>query len=224
MDIINKLQHPFDGLESKNINSIQSECTEIAKELFCNYGIKCDDKTFRFAEIEFYYYKKEESGENNWDAPWNKETYPRNKNAGDFFFHYSGVDICFQCNFIEKEKDDEFGAFGGILIRSLLDGEKVLAGPLFCVNAMLNACKEHMPRLVPVDSQKCELKQTTRYGISCDKKMEKGKELFLCYYRKDLKWDNASERIGWDKNKGKFKRTDRKNYYNDRFQKNNDGI
>ncbi len=222
MDIINKLQHPFDGLESKNINSIQSECTKIAKELFCNYGIKCDDKTFRFAEIEFYYYKKEESGNNNWNSQWNKETYPRDKNAGDFFFHYSGVDICFQCNFIEKEKDDEFGEFGGILIRSLLDGEKVLAGPLFCANAMLNACKEHMPRLVPVDSQKCELEQTTRYGISCDEKQEKGKELFLCYYRKDLDWNHVSERIRWDKKKRNFKKITR-NYNNDRFKKNNDG-
>ena len=222
MDIINKLQHPFDGLESKNINSIQSECTKIAKELFCNYGIKCDDKTFRFAEIEFYYYKKEESGNNNWNSQWNKETYPRDKNAGDFFFHYSGVDICFQCNFIEKEKDDEFGEFGGILIRSLLDGEKVLAGPLFCANTMLNTCKEHMPRLVPADFQECELEQTKRYGISSDEQQEKGKDLFLCYYRKNLDWNHVSERIGWDKKKRKFKRITR-NYNNDRFQKNNDG-
>lgn len=222
MDIINKLQHPFDGLESTNINSIQNKCTEIAKELFCNYGIKCGDKIFRFAEIEFYYYKKEESGNNNWDSQWNKETYPRNKNAGDFFFHYSGVDICFQCDFIEKEKDDELGEFGGILIRSLLDGEKVLAGPLFCANAMLNACKEHMPRLVPIDPQECELEQTTRYGISCDEQQEKGKDLFLCYYRKNLDWKKVSERIGWDKKKRKFKKITR-NYNNDRFQKNNDG-
>lgn len=210
MEIINKLINPFEGLELNDVNGIQTRCKEIAEELFRHYGIKCGNKTFCFAEIEFYYYKKEKSGNNNWDAPWNKETYPRSKNAGDFFFHYSGVDICFQCNFIEKEKEDEYGEFGGILVRSLLDGDKVLAGPLFCANAMLNACKDHMPQLTPYH-QECELDDpTTRYGINDDK-------LQLCYYRKDLNWNGVSERIGWDKNKGVFKRITR-NYYNDRFE------
>ena len=94
MEIINKLINPFEGLELNDVNGIQTRCKEIAEELFRHYGIKCGNKTFCFAEIEFYYYKKEKSGNNNWDAPWNKETYPRSKNAGDFFFplipqHYS---------------------------------------------------------------------------------------------------------------------------------------
>jgi hypothetical protein len=120
------------------------------------------------------------------------------------------MDICLQCNFIGKVKEDEYGEFGGILIRSLLDGDKVLAGPLFCANVILNACKEHMPQLVPYH-QECELDEPiTRYGIKDDK-------LKLCYFRKGLNWNGVSERIGWDKNKGVFKRITR-NYYNDRFE------
>ena len=166
MEIINKLINPFEGLELNDVNGIQTRCKEIAEELFRHYGIKCGNKTFCFAEIEFYYYK--------------------------------------------KEKEDEYGEFGGILVRSLLDGDKVLAGPLFCANAMLNACKDHMPQLTPYH-QECELDDpTTRYGINDDK-------LQLCYYRKGLNWNGVSERIGWDKNKGVFKRITR-NYYNDRFE------
>ena len=102
--LIEKLNNPFDGLTKNDIPQIQKRCQEIAELLFKGYGIKCGKRIFQFAEIEFYYYKKEVDDIHNFDAPWNKETYPRQKNAGDFFFHYSGVDICFQCNFEEKEK------------------------------------------------------------------------------------------------------------------------
>ena len=96
MEITNELKdmltNPFDGVNNTNIQDIQKRCKKIAKMLFNKHGIKCGNKTFRFAEIEFYYYNKEKE----WQDKWNTATYYRNKNAGNLFFHYSGVDICFQ--------------------------------------------------------------------------------------------------------------------------------
>ena len=193
----------------------------MAKLLFEDYCIKCEDKAFRFAEIEFYYYRKEESSQFNLDGPWNKETYPRNKNAGKLFFHYSGADICFQCHFDEKEKNNDFAIYGGILIRSLRDGNNILAGPLFCANAMLNSCDEKMPELARADHQQCVFKTTTRYGISSDETQEGGKKLYLCYYlthveNEELDWQKTSERIAWDKKGERFKKSSR-NYMAERF-------
>ena len=219
------LKNPFGGLSQENINSIQNRCFEIAKTLSEYYCVKCGDKIFRFAEIEFYYYKKDETGKNIFAETWNKETYPRNKNAGEFFFHYSGVDICFQCHYDDIEKDNEYGEFGGILIRSLRDGNKILAGPLFCANMMLNACKEHMPILEKADYQQYELESTIRCGISSDENQDKDKQLFLCYYATNVKgeklnWEKSSERIAWDKKRGVFKEQTR-NYKKERFNDSN---
>lgn len=96
------LTNPFD--EKKDWNGFQDKCKEIAKKLLENYCIEYGEKKYYyFAEIEFYYYDKE-----RWNDEWNEKTYPRDKkDAGDFFFHYSGVDICFNSKFEE-------GKFGGI--------------------------------------------------------------------------------------------------------------
>lgn len=56
-EIIELLKNPFNGLS--DYESIKKKCEEIAQELFDNYGVKCCDKTFRFTEIEFYYYDRE---------------------------------------------------------------------------------------------------------------------------------------------------------------------
>ena len=215
------LKNPFHGLKQDDVPQIQNRCKEIAENLFNNYCIQCGDTKFRFAEIEFYYYKKKESCENNFDSTWNLETYPRNKKAGDFFFHYSGVDVCFQCDFEELEKRDEYGEFGGILIRSLRRGDKILAGPLFCANTLLNTCNKEMPELKTTDRQKHTLDTTTRCGISTDNNQEQEKKLYLCYYAThvedvELKWDNVSERISWDKTQHRFKKSYR-NYKKERF-------
>lgn len=219
-ELMGLLTNPFAGLTNNNIPGIQDACGKIAEMLFNNFCIKCDNKTFRLAEIEFYYYKNDESSNNNFNLDWNKETYPRNKDAGEFFFHYSGMDICFQCHFEEKEKNDEFGEFGGILIRSLFDGDRIIAGPLFCANTILNACKNEMPKLVPTDKQECKYNLDLRCGISSDKEQKKDEKLFLCYYvthveNKKKYWENTSERIAWDKKNGKFKKCIR-NYKKER--------
>lgn len=220
------LTNPLDGLrQNDEVALIQAKFENLARRLFEEYGINCGTKIYRFAEIEFYYYKKEESKDNNWDNEWNRETYPRNKRATELFFHYSGIDICFECNYQEIPKEDEYGEYGGILIRSLFDGNIILAGPLFCANAMLNACNNEIPKVVKLNqSEKVkydldDIQTRRRYGIKSDQD-EKTMPFELCYYvasnkGKNIDWERASKRISWDKKGKRFKFVTR-NYKNDR--------
>lgn len=219
MDVLKKLLFdPLIGLNNNDIDKIQKVFTNIASKLFNDYGIRCGDSIFRFAEIEFYYYRKENGSDCNLDANWNMETYPRIKKAGELFFHLSGADICFESSHTLDGKD--FGMFGGILIRSIFDNNnKVIAGPMTCVNSILNACtmSGRMPYIDKIEHRKCTLKVTTRYGIDSDTKQQEDKALYLCYYNSDLDWTKVSERIAWDKKKGIFKNTTRN--YKGRFEK-----
>lgn len=196
---------------------VHKEFKKIAKELFNNYGIKCGNKIFRFAEIEFYYYKKKD-----WQEIWNIATYYRNKNAGELFFHYSGVDICFQ--------SDSRNEFGGILIRSLVEVDKddkfvaLHKGPMICANLMLNSCKNEMPSIWEKVKalNYSEILSDFRFGVDKDsQKYEKNKNLQLSFFINQyedtkLNWQEASKILGWNKQKGELKESNR--YYN-RFKK-----
>ena len=106
MDIKDALQEPLKDLNSENVQEIFER---IAKNLFNHFCIKCGEKEYYFAEIEFYYYKKDK-----WQHD-EKLAYKRNGyDVGCFFYHLSGVDICFD----SKNSDDEYG---GILIRSIYE-------------------------------------------------------------------------------------------------------
>ncbi len=215
-----KLTNPLQGLDEKNDKfvEVQNKFKGIAKKLFDNYGIKCGNKIFRFAEIEFYYYNKKEK----WQDKWNTATYYRDKNAGELFFHYSGVDICFQ--------SDSENEFGGILIRSLVEidenGNSVALhqGPMICANLMLNSCEEKMPFVSDkVDSLDYNMIQSDfRFGVDKESQEdEKNNNLQLCFFvnqYKDtvLEWSGATETLVWDKKKGELKIS--KRYYN-RFKK-----
>lgn len=179
----------------------------LASEIIKKYCIVCDDKRYRFAEIEFYYYDK-----NNklLDDEWNHKTYPRTeKNAGDLFFHYSGVDICFDSSFKK-------GRFGGILIRSLYDEkeQRYITGPLICSNEILNACssKKVWPTIEETTERACEIDTTTRYGIY---------DVDLCYFDKGIKEKpiNPFEKASWDFKKQEPK--DIKRNYSNRFKSGN---
>jgi len=102
----------------------EDEFKGIAQKLFDCYAIQNHDSTFRIIEIEFY-----------WTSPNHKDdsTYQRkyvNPGQGEWFFHYSGVDIAL--------RNEETGGFGGILIRSIFDinaginERKVYKGPMVC--------------------------------------------------------------------------------------------
>lgn len=143
-EIIELLKNPFDGLS--DYESIKKKCEEIAQKLFNNNCIKCGEKTFRFAEIEFYYYDREKYLENPDIFKWQKVTYPRDGyEAGQLFYHLSGIDICFDSQYNKEEVK-----FGGILIRAIKDNSGlIIAGPLNCKDEILNACKnESMPKLI----------------------------------------------------------------------------
>lgn len=112
---------------------VDSELKRIAKVLMNEYCISNGRYIYRPIEIEFYIYDKVKHPDTH--------VYPRdNKEAGELFFHLSGMDICF-------ESSMEEGRFGGILIRALervKDGETIrIGGPLTCVNEVLNTAKSH---------------------------------------------------------------------------------
>ena len=88
----------------------EDEFENIAQILFDNYAIRTDNDLYRLTEIEFY-----------WHSPnhLDNSTYIRkhvDPKSGDWFFHYSGVDIAL--------KNEKTGGYGGILIRSIYDINK----------------------------------------------------------------------------------------------------
>ena len=133
------------------------EFKSIAQILFDSYVIQTNNALYRLIEIEFY-----------WNSPSHidNSTYQRkhvNPKSGDWFFHYSGVDIAL--------KNEETGGYGGILIRSIYDIEKKISikGPLVCTmklfsenNAFTQSIKT---QLVPNSFPKSEIKSTVRVGI-----------------------------------------------------------
>lgn len=206
------LGNPFDG---KNVN-FQDKCLEIAKELFCNYCINCGETEYYFAEIEFYYYEK-----GKWDKDWNKVTYERNGyNAGELFYHLSGVDICF-----ESKYDNDKAYFGGILIRAIKEisdkNNDIIAGPLTCKDVILNKCKKgNMPKLsiISHNSHKRNLTPKATYRALGKDALEKhiDKPYNLCFFdaSKENNWNPTKFR--YDKNGGKIK-SQKGSYKLDRF-------
>ena len=175
------LKNPFDGIS--NYECFKAKCRDIASKLFNNYGIKCNNKIFRLAEIEFYYYDSEQYLKDPSHHKWQEVTYPRNDyKGGELFYHLSGIDICF-----DSQYNEESGRFGGILIRSIKDGKKIIAGPLNCKDEILNACKNgEMPKLKKVsEKQEIELAQTYRSLGKTGTDIHDG----LCFYDASIKGD-----------------------------------
>lgn len=175
--LIENLKNPFYGLTKNDVNKVQKRCLEIATQLFSNYCIRYDYGTeYYFAEVEFYYWEK-----GKWEEKWNRVTYPRDGyNAGDLFFHSSGVDICFESSFIQAK-------FGGILIRAIMDkeGKILVAGPWNCMIFLLNACKNgKLPSLEEsnLHNHKANIKSTYRALGEVDREEEKRGPLSLCFY------------------------------------------
>lgn len=178
---------------------------EIADCLIHDNCIVCGKRTFRLAELEFYYYDKR-----CLNNEWNRKTYPRTKKeAGKLFFHYSGVDICFPSDFSN-------GRFGGILIRSLYDEstKQYICGPLLCANEMLNACAEtgEWLQIKTSNNRKCNILQTSRYGIKYE---NKGFTDTLCFYDDGVAKAETPKCETWDFKKEKEKYNSRN--YRKRF-------
>jgi hypothetical protein len=161
--------------EIRHVNSkmtIDSIFEIIAKKLFKEYHIKKGKDRYDFLEIEFYYYSKEHP-----DAC----TYERNSEAGDFYFHLSGIDIAFK-------SDSKKGCYGGILIRSLLKNSNsensVVAGPLRCQQDLFNNTMNINGKTLSISLEQDENisenepENTYRYGIKSD--INNGRK--YCYY------------------------------------------
>jgi len=164
---------------------------EIAEMLFQNFHIEKGEVRYDFLEIE-YYSSLIDKNENI--------TYKRICEAGNWFPHYSGVDIAFKSD--EKQ-------YGGILIRSLLKTQnnqtEFIAGPLRCscelFKDLLNINGNSSPlQLVENAPQKQNIEYTIRQGIASDKdwnqnKKEEDKKKYCAYIKHDINsgWKNGKD-------------------------------
>lgn len=176
-ELRNKMCIPADASK----DDIAKTFEEIADILLLHSEIAIGESTrYTIEEIEFYYFR-----EGCFNEPEYYCTYPRKCNACSFFWHYSGVDICFE----STEK-----SFGGVLIRSLKKQEEaeenaLIGGPIRCAMELANAClKEGSIMELIVNEQKIKeiLPQTTiRQGIKADYIMKDGKIVPInkyCYF------------------------------------------
>ena len=140
---------------------------KIADKLFNEFVIKSQESKYQLLELEFYWHS-----ENHQD----KSTYNRNHvqpERGDWFFHYSGVDIALK---------DENGGYGGILIRKIkqLESNKIYSGPMVCamrIFSEISAFNESsMPRLIAHKHLRTEIISATRIGLGKNSEINDMKE------------------------------------------------
>lgn len=135
----------------------ESEFENIARTLFDNYSVKTHDALYRLIEIEFY-----------WNSPnhIDNSTYKRkhvDPKSGDWFFHYSGVDIAL--------KNEDTGGYGGILIRGLyeINSKKIIKGPMVCAMKLFsenNAFSESIKtQIIKYSFPKSKIIIGTRIGL-----------------------------------------------------------
>ena len=166
-------------------DSIEAYFKGLAAILFNQIDILAGKNRYSFAEIEFYYYNEE----HQLVGGQYKDTYKRKKPRGCFFWHLSGIDICFD--------SDGKSHYGGILIRSLVkDDGSLITGPMCCCDELMNNCADsgtnEKPAFIPVlvDKEKPTSiipESTRRQGIEEDKK--KG-AMDLCFYTDQKPWKN----------------------------------
>ncbi|MFD0751292.1 hypothetical protein ACFQZS_14170 [Mucilaginibacter calamicampi] len=110
----------------------QQKFKEIAETLFNAYAIKTHDTLYRITEVEFYWYSDSHKDHSTYKR---KHVFP---NAGQWFFHYSGVDIALK---------NDTGGYGGILIRGLHDGEHFVNGPMVCAMKLFSCTDAFSPTI-----------------------------------------------------------------------------
>lgn len=107
---------------------------EIGKALLCDCVIVKGRTEYRIREIEFYLFRPDYQ---------DYVAYPRTCNAGDWFFHNSGVDIAFQSKSSTPKADPKTDCFGGVLIRTVecikgKNEKRLFDGPIKVVNELFD--------------------------------------------------------------------------------------
>jgi len=210
-----KLLNELIKIKEKDENTIQNYFNDLAKYMFSNVTICAGGDNYTFVEIEFYYHDIKKFNKNIYNC-----TYPRTCKAGDFFWHNSGVDICFDSKEKNKEEDEE-EYFGGILIRCLMkNGKDIIAGPMRCANELRNSCndkiiiKESKEDKENIDQK---LHYTIRCGIKADEKQSENNLKRFCFYiEPKTTWTRTRENVtilDTKENRFKFMKEKRDYYY-----------
>lgn len=167
-----ELNKIFSSLDDNSTNTTSEEFQNIAKKLFEEYQIKKGDTRYDFEEIEFYLYTEKHKD--------NHHVYPRICEAGEWFVHYSGVDLTFQT----LKEDNKVTQCGGILIRRVKkvgDKYESVGGPLRCLMELFNG--QDKPILEKKEKQEIKFEVTPRIGIITNTVPDKRKYRFV---RKEL--------------------------------------
>lgn len=152
---------------------------DLAQEIMNKVCIFNGKYKYHPIEIEFYIYDKN----NHADI----HVYPREAKVGDLFFHLSGMDICFESSFEEKEGTVRFG---GILIRALeREDGKQFGGPLTCKDEVLNTAIMKC-LVVSCGSIKQKVSENTRKRKGLENKGENDAFFNAAYrfFREDIKY------------------------------------
>ena len=142
---------------------------EVAQTLFDSYAIQTHNKIYRFIELEFY-----------WNSPTHidNSTYKRNHvfpKSGDWFFHYSGVDIALS--------NMKTGGYGGILIRNIFDLQKevIIKGPMVCAMKLFSGynafSKSIETQILPYEFKRSIIIKRQRKGLGQNAKENKADKL-----------------------------------------------
>lgn len=143
METIKELKYALSAPERlvKKPEEVFNEFMGFATSLMKNFQIEKGDNRYWMTDIEFYIYT---------DSHRDIITYPRNCEAGRWFFHASGVDISFQSKVELKEHPKKRhmmpyltkdAVFGGILIRGIvrdLTGVAPVDGPMKVCDELFN--------------------------------------------------------------------------------------
>lgn len=134
-----------------------SEFERIANELLNNYAIENHDSIYRMTEIEFYWNSPKHNDESTY-----KRIHVDPKN-GDWFFHYSGVDIAL--------KSEKFNGHGGILIRGIYCTKtgKPYKGPMVCAMRLFSGTSVFSDsiktKIIKHEFEKRTINKTPRVGL-----------------------------------------------------------
>lgn len=129
---------------------------KITQKLFDQYVINTHSGLYRLTEVEFYWNSKSHSDKTTYEP----KHYERKR--GDWFFHYSGVDIAL--------KNDDDG-FGGILIRTIMDVDTGIyyRGPQVCMMRLFSGANAFSPsfraEIIPHNFEKSTILSQPRIGL-----------------------------------------------------------